>query len=617
MSPSLSVSPGNDTATPRRELAARACDACRARRRKCVFDSNSPDASAQCSGCSRLGIHCSFEIPTRPRGPKRKRDQPSASPLPQVAFQPDNSGCGGESIVAQSSPIPAPAHHADTHLSVFTSQVVPQENHRHAYPTDELCSRPLILTILADYTDRIYPVVPVVHIPTFRRNLNTTRDATDVDFRSLIVAIVGLTVALLPSRFAAYMAMDPDAAARFPARVPMVSYCAQMCQRLRSLQYWDEVSHCKWAISYTTAITFFHVGQKNYSRILEAEALQVARLLGLHDLSAYEGLNPIETQLRKKAFWLTFYIFTHGKVQPGRRSHVTYLDNYMLQDIDFGALEPLDLLDEHISETGPSSPPSTSSPDYQFTHVSGFIAASRIFHQVLLFSRSNDKCDCGRIRTREERLSKLQALLHELKYSLDWLPPHMKQWAVDDGSYGPAASSENPNLGVGFLRSVGGQDACCPRDHRPPEADIVRGQHEITRANVHVSHLWFQSFLLDKLDEVVQEADDTGVQDPRMQTLLEANWREREDVSRQLLHVVHSIPHAYLEPNGNNLNYKIRAVATSLLNCPFTLDAHMAQRATGYVREFIKVLSYLDHSEVVNTDSLETWVDRDRVGALT
>lgn len=63
--------------------------------------------------------------------------------------------------------------------------------------------------------------------------------------------------------------------------------------------------------------------------------------------------------------------------------------------------------------------------------------------------------------------------------------------------------------------------------------------------------------------------------------------------------------------------YKIRAVATSLLNCPFTLDTHMAQRATGYVREFIKVLSYLDHSEVVNTDSLETWVDRDRVGPWT
>lgn len=163
---------------------------------------------------------------------------------------------------------------------------------------------------MADYIDRIYPLVPVVHPPTFRRNLDTGRDATDVDFLSLIIAIAALTIGLLPSRFPAYMAMDPGAATRFPARAPFMSYCVQMCLRLRSLAYWEEISHCKWAISYTLTMGVFHVGQVNQSRMFEAEGAQIARLLGFHRLSDYEGLNPIETQLRKKAFWMTFYSFS-------------------------------------------------------------------------------------------------------------------------------------------------------------------------------------------------------------------------------------------------------------------------------------------------------------------
>lgn len=60
---------GTPAGAPRTNLASRACDACRARRRKCHFD----DAQqAQCRDCARLGIACSFLVPTRPRGPKRR-----------------------------------------------------------------------------------------------------------------------------------------------------------------------------------------------------------------------------------------------------------------------------------------------------------------------------------------------------------------------------------------------------------------------------------------------------------------------------------------------------------------------------------------------------------------
>lgn len=81
--------------------------------------------------------------------------------------------------------------------------------------------------------------------------------------------------------------------------------------------------------------------------------------------------------------------------------------------------------------------------------------------------------------------------LRKLKYMLDSIPQDLRQWGTASG----------------HLATI--------------------------RANLHVTHLWLQSILFDQLEQV--------------------EWAEREDISRQLLHVLHSIPHQNLEPNGLHL----------------------------------------------------------------
>ncbi|KAF4975476.1 hypothetical protein FZEAL_7739 [Fusarium zealandicum] len=413
-------------------------------------------------------------------------------------------------------------------------------------PTDELCPRELFTCIITDYIERIYPLIPVVHLPTFRTDLAANRDLDDPDFLSLIIALAALTVGLLPSRFDSY----PAIINRFGTRTAMISYCSQMCLRLRPADYWDHVSHCKWAVAFVLSMGVFQTGQTNQSRMFEAEAMQVARLLGIHRVSEYEGLNTIETQLRKKAFWLQFYTFTHSKIQPGRRNHIAYLDNYILRAVDFDALEPINVIDENVLETGVVGPiaavfPTTlqtsisSGPDPSFNVTSAFIVTSRAFYKGMRESIFNDGCNCGFGRTPEERLTRLTDLLHELRYMLDGLPPHMRQWGPGD-----------------HYQSNGKQlfsSSWCPRDFFA-SARIGHAQNEISRANLHVSHLWLQSFLLDKMDLVIQEIDSTRPQTvaggASSSSHLKLNWREREDICRQLLHILHSIPHVYLEPNG-------------------------------------------------------------------
>ncbi|CRK22164.1 hypothetical protein HYQ45_005989 [Verticillium longisporum] len=545
-------------------------------------------------GCSRLGIKCNFAIPTRPRGPKRRRyeiDSRAGPPRDGTSshYPPRIAVHSGASIDEIDTDDDAGVVLTPDHTSTLGQSISPGSLSTFAFATDELCSRELFKVIIHDYIERVYPLCPVVHLPSFRCSFASNQDVHDTEQMLLLVALFTLTVGVLRSRIEDYRAMDPEAAARFPTRTSIITYASQMCLRLRPPDYWDEISHRKWAISYTLASAAFEVGRMNQYRMFDSEAMQLARLLGFHlHATEYRGLNCIETQLRKKAFWLQFFSFAHSKVQPGRRrNHVTYLDNYVLRDVDFAALEPLDTPDENITENAICPPaPDGNAP---FTSVTAFIVNTRVFLEALRDSLFNAGCDCGYGRTNEEKLARLKALFQRYKYSLDALLSHMTQW-------GPSSIYDSgPST---------------------PANSVSRTQAETTRANIHITHLWLQSFLLDQTDGIVQAmaAAGGGGDEAWAAHQLASSWAEREDICRQLLHVLHNIDGVHLEPNGNSLTYKIRGVGASLLNCPSLLGEIVSQRAAGYVREFTKVLAFLDLSEIMNTDGVDTWIDKDKLG---
>ena len=153
-----------------------------------------------------------------------------------------------------------------------------------------------------DYLESVYPLIPVVHRPSFRKDLGRNRDLHDPDFLAFVVCLIAVTVGLLSSRFQQYRP-----SIRFETRTEMINCCYDICKRLRGPRYFDQINYQKWAASYLLNIAFFQIGQQNLSRMLEVEAMQLARLLDIHRISEYNGLNCIETQLRKKAFWLMFY----------------------------------------------------------------------------------------------------------------------------------------------------------------------------------------------------------------------------------------------------------------------------------------------------------------------
>lgn len=104
-------------------------------------------------------------------------------------------------------------------------------------------------------------------------------------------------------------------------------------------------------------------------------------------------------------------------------------------------------------------------------------------------------------------------------------------------------------------------------DMLPGAANNDKTQFEVARANIHITHLWLQSYILDQMELALPETETGTPASSASQTAkdnrIEMIWKEREDVCRQLLYLLHGISQPCLEPNGHYvvsvISYRIRA----------------------------------------------------------
>ncbi|THZ04609.1 hypothetical protein D6C93_02376 [Aureobasidium pullulans] len=403
---------------------------------------------------------------------------------------------------------------------------------QRTYQTDSICSRELFKRIIGDYLELVYPVVPVVHRPTFQQDLERERDAYDPDFFLLLVGICALTLGIGSSRFERYQRLDPTLP--FQSAEAMINHCYDLFVCHRQASYYDQVSHQKWAVSYCLVTAFFQIGHHNRSRMLEIEAMQLAR---------FDLLQP--------------------------------------------ALLPAEIEDEYITPDTMLPRPNTE----QANIVTAFNMHSKLFCTALMplwrvsnsgsvdLSRADSDrccgCECIEIKL---QVQSLEDRFEELRFMLDKCPPRLQPWA--------------PN--------------CDSATHDSANSRISNLQMEIVRANIHITHLWLQCMVLDRLDALHSNNPNLLAQD------LSNVWTRREDIARQMLHVLHSFSDEPLEPNGYHTFCKIRDVAVSLLNCPYEEGNRVAIRANEYLHRFTEILWRLDKSELLNSLSLQNWIDTGR-----
>lgn len=263
----------------------------------------------------------------------------------------------------------------------------------------------------------------------------------------------------------------------------------------------------------------------------------------------------------------------------------------MLNSIDPNDLMPLEVDDEFIFKNEIKFP-EIPRPCL----VTGFIHHSRVFLAAIrdphLNSSAKEPCPCVRTHDLNLQVHYFQGRLDCLRNLLTDIPSCLQLSALAPRT-------------IGVDWSIYG------------DVEKLQSQFASMRVNLHITHIWLQSLILDQL-EVAQshQQRQTSVLGPSNHTEAfdqRAMWLYREDLCRQLFFILYNFPQSSLEANGLHAANKVRDIASSLLACPFHPEDPIAKRAAEYVERSTDILSHLDSSEGMNAMHLQTWIDTDRI----
>ncbi|RSL44771.1 hypothetical protein CEP54_014553 [Fusarium duplospermum] len=509
-----------------RKIARRACDVCRSRRIQCLFPA---DSSAACLRCLRHDVPCTFLTSRKPRGPpsrhvaEAKQRAALSSPSPS---HPDQQ------------PLPLP-------LPIGTIGIA------HFLP------EPVFLTVIDDFLFRVYPLVPFIHLPRFRAQLAGRDFETEPAFFRLCVALCAITVASLPRKLSSYGIVGYHDAAQLVERASHLIMCSYMST---SPSWQDQPSFERLRVTILTAVAFLYVGRNHAGYVLMNEAVPCCRDLELYKRDAYRGLDMVDTELRKRVFWLLLIAQVHSRVNdliPPCGLH------FCPRQTDWEFLLPKELSDEELcGESAHSSAGGTPL-------ISGYVALAKLYLSVLdhldeffpststphilshggvaarvlptIESYSNQV----EILSAFPMLDSLLQVIQRLNTVADQLPEPLKL-----------------QLGVGGVRhSEDHLGAVLQQDH----------QFHSMSANIYMTVIYLQSVMLEvcldkwqnRSRELSRECEDYFV--PIDEAVSAHLWSIKASLGEMLVGVLTCLSGPDLESNGQSMIVKLRQVASTFL----------------------------------------------------
>jgi hypothetical protein len=179
---------------------------------------------------------------------------------------------------------------------------------------EDIASRDTILLVVSLFFDFLYPLTPCVHQPSFMAGLDSRKDERDPLFSALVMSMVASTLVQVPRSY-------------FPMERSVMRKLAQTCHegsRLVSITSYDPPTSTHVIIRFLSVHLFlgqllsnislpsrdyiYHFCQGHNGRQHAAfgEAVHIAVTLRMHEETSYEGLDPIESEIRRRTLWLLF-----------------------------------------------------------------------------------------------------------------------------------------------------------------------------------------------------------------------------------------------------------------------------------------------------------------------
>ncbi|KAL4080738.1 fungal-specific transcription factor domain-containing protein [Scleroderma citrinum] len=667
---------------------SQSCDACRARKVRCVKDNNT-DQKQPCKHCLAFGIPCTYDYQPKKRGPPnlylRKLQQAqavaTASGVPPEHHDTTHSSEPSPSVsqvftTPPQSAVSTPLH-AQTQLAVMEPPLLPilsssispasqypssedsprshyhsvasmsphssyggsisndhvenhsragyATHHQHRSPSaaippptvfpplsyycvshrlEDIAPRDTIHLIIARFFDFVYPLTPCIHRPSFMADLHANRAERDPLFFALVMSTIASTLVQVPR---SVVPMERSAVKK------LARTCFEASRHITVASY-DPPSSTHVVIRYFDCCYHFCTGTDATQHAAFGEAAHIAVTLRMHEEASYEGLNPIESQVRRRAFWLLFGADKSMSILLGRP--------ICLRDEDCTVHFPKEIDDEYITTSA-----YLPQPQGKTAIVSGLNYISRIFALLgeILVRIRVDKRSPPRDKFATARLEEVRTLHTRILETLDHAPPPLRLKRrlprgvsvignTGSGCGTGAAPGNDVIRGCDFDDSASnlgkGEYYCGTGFRQATLGEVALNPFLVMQANVYVTQQLVRFVIEQYRDELVTYMQGS-IDEYRMAA-------DREAVASELLHILHSIPIQSIATNGPSLVHKVRFVASTLLDTVQKVDSApvSAARAHAYLWDFLSILSEIERNYMLEDDPTQQSALDNGVGVM-
>ncbi|WPH00091.1 Hypothetical protein R9X50_00291400 [Acrodontium crateriforme] len=640
--------PQDETADEKKDRQRKACDGCSIRKVKC--DASGPP----CRACRALDIPCTFDRPTRRRGPPNKHAE--AFKRRKVGDARDPTTPARTATLSPSSPT-----HAAQALASLSSQL--------SGPTltaEAICSADILNLLIDDFFTYIHPLCPFPHEPTFREAWRRREDVTNKSFLALLASMIGALVSSFPRKPRLHLKAQKKQNL-FPNHMSLVYKCQEICAAARGPGYLESenLNIYDAATSYFLGLMGVYTFRSRLGRLYFAECLTIIRSLGLHKAKdqRYTNLGALSAS-----------VGSHGANVEGSREQI--IDNITLEMgrrifwTMFVTVKTMQQLGSSFSELViPPPTPSEPYPPYPtevddfciyatgnepqpaglLSMLAGFNANVKVFNSYTALHTMEMAWGIDSVVDWERQKRVLLESLQRCKAEMNDLPQGLivqprapfSEAATDDINNNQHASFAQSNMARDPAHSLLDPNQRNMAEESPEERRRI--QYEIQKANIYASSLSTRSYIVEKYFNLCEaharmraqsgslpNSPSTGIiaagidgmlpkpPTSNVDTTEQEMHEERESIVKDLLVVLYSINQVNMEPSADSFTMKIRSIASTLLDSPDQRKGQVALQAQQYLAEFLKILVKLERVSPANSANdqpedeeaeLRHWVD--------
>ncbi|KAK5081323.1 hypothetical protein LTR05_008117 [Lithohypha guttulata] len=613
-------SKGNGEVKPR---LRKACDSCSVRKVKC--DESGPP----CKSCASLDIPCTFNRPSRRRGPPNRH----AEAVKRQRLLDDGS--------YNSVEVASPTAEAAYGLAALSAPMSTQLS------AETICDIATLNVLIDDYFTYIHPLIPIPHEPTFREQFARREDQTNKSFLALVAGMIECLVTSFPRRVKQVF-VTPEARAMFPNASVLIGRCHFVFSEARGKGFLDreDLNLYDACGSYLAGLSLAYMYDLRRWRLYCSECVIILRTLNYqkaddHTLQQTPGehIDYVEQQSGRRLFWLCFVGSMTVRQLGSSDSDV------IMPHAHSDALPPLpvEVDDKHIVPNA-----ILGQPQGEISRLVGFnynIKIYRAFHAITAIEMA---VGANRLFDWERQRAAIRNALRNVKAITRDVPSELRlEQRPDLGEWPPRQPQSDLAQYTHLLN--GRRDPTADQLGLLPASDPRRTmsyprrtvQFEVQKANIYGSQLATRSYLVERywnLYEIYQQQKVSTaspqttykVEEPQnpqvsptvafLATGFESRFQpprtdhtpsesaatddgetqmalEREDIVRDMARLLKAVNQVNMEPNGHSFCDKIRQVASTLLYqdrspvSSMNLDAGEVQE---YLRGFIDILSKLE-----------------------